>query len=633
MSTFKQIYNTLLEAHQTEQQKIASAIAKLKLEYGEQAATVIDRLLAEVDKHAKLLNEFRKTDAGKTPKLKLLDKPKRGMSQEAMEEENARRTEQFTQDMKRFNADINRLYQNKIDGLYPIYKEIEEFRIPDESCELTYVFGNYKVGKDTLIINMGPATVCDAAASGQCDLYCGGCCYAQNNETTHKLAIVKRFREKLQWKGMSAETLATQLAGAVTSKRKTQEVKYIRFNESGDFENPDDIAKLMKVVKQTNDILAKEGGKVQFYTYTHRSDLFAGYANKNPDLVIQGSGTLKSNNKVPFFVDNCFIGIPYDDAVNMVENGKLINTPEKRQELADMLQLDVAELPKTIVFCRGECFGCNYCKDKATKRLILIAYHGTGSKIAIVNRGAMDKLRKLMKTTITSVEQIPANVKGTIYTDLLKSNYYNENSVIDRLVTLCMQKKGSKGPVLDPLVLYPFYMELKAMTSADPNVKRVMTPLINPKTGKFLKSDEVQSYFADKVAKLQAYNQKIQQNQPAKLDVPVADDEEEEVAEGEISESLIESFKKNGIPLTEGASSLQTADLSNVNPSTIANLAMCGLLKTIKNFVPESEILKSAPSEVQPEAPTPAVAEPVAEPPTQAPVAENVFYKLFKDID
>ena len=65
--------------------------------------------------------------------------------------------------------------------------------------------GNHKIGKDTLIFNMGPAKTCPSKALGLCQLQDTNKCYAHRAEVQYsKTVLYYRIRQMNLWLAWSA---------------------------------------------------------------------------------------------------------------------------------------------------------------------------------------------------------------------------------------------------------------------------------------------------------------------------------------------------------------------------------------------------------------------------------------------
>lgn len=127
-------------------------------------------------------------------------------------------------------------------------------------------FGNHKLGDDTAIFNMCAAEDCPSKKLGLCEVVKKGItCYADKAERTYP--AVKPFRrcQQAYWRNTSARRITQDIIQRIGNRRKP--TRYFRFNESGDFNDQQDIEKLSEVSKGLKTI------GVTTYGYTARSDL------------------------------------------------------------------------------------------------------------------------------------------------------------------------------------------------------------------------------------------------------------------------------------------------------------------------------------------------------------------------
>ena len=181
--------------------------------------------------------------------------------------------------------------------------------------------GNHKLGKDTLIFNMGPATDCPSRQAGFCKV--ADKCYAMKAERMYKQSLPYRRRQADYWKTNDASKIAADLNKHLKRKFKVP-VAYVRFNESGDFYGQEDVEKLKAVARLVD---------ITIYGFTARSDL--NYEGLPDNLVINGSS---------FMVDNSFTAVPE------------------------------SEISSEDVKCEGNCRECDKCKSK-NGLAIKVAYH------------------------------------------------------------------------------------------------------------------------------------------------------------------------------------------------------------------------------------------------------------------
>lgn len=182
---------------------------------------------------------------------------------------------------------------------------------------MLFKYGNKKLSKDTLIFNMGTSTYCPSKKLKLCNH--PKKCYGLKAEKMFPNTLPYRIKQSILWNMLTAEQIAETFKKSISRRRLT--TKYIRFNESGDFNSQIDIEKLKEIANLIPDIT--------IYGYTHRKDL---NFNKLPDnLIINGSG---------FMVDNNF----------------------------------AATDQPTGTVCPTDCQKCTLCKTKG-KKLIEVKYH------------------------------------------------------------------------------------------------------------------------------------------------------------------------------------------------------------------------------------------------------------------
>jgi hypothetical protein len=200
---------------------------------------------------------------------------------------------------------------------------------------LKYSQGNRKIGSDTMIINISSAKDCSAGKAGNCPLYENGRCYAMKAERIYPQVLPYREAQKAIWNRYSAHAIANEIIDI--NKGKRNKFKYLRLNESGDFQGQADVWKLSTIA----DTLKAEGIKV--YTYTHQKDL--DYTGLSDNLTINSSWKDKD-------IHNKFLSYP----------AKTVNR---------IMRL---KTNKKIINCIGDCSKCNACKSN-NNLTILCAIH------------------------------------------------------------------------------------------------------------------------------------------------------------------------------------------------------------------------------------------------------------------
>lgn len=151
-----------------------------------------------------------------------------------------------------------------------------------------YKKGNLKLGKDILVFNMGSSTNCPARNRGLCQAE--DQCYAFKAERQFPTVLPFREAQAKIWKDKPVRWFINEIQGVIDRARKNK-IKYVRFNESGDFESTRDILKLKGIAQ------AFETQGIVFYGYTARKDLLSLIMTDTPrNLVINGSGFMVHNN-------------------------------------------------------------------------------------------------------------------------------------------------------------------------------------------------------------------------------------------------------------------------------------------------------------------------------------------------
>ena len=156
--------------------------------------------------------------------------------------------------------------------------------VNDENI-MPFAQGNHKLPKTTWIINLGTSGLCPGRALGTCG--CCNVCYAHKAETQYKEStIAYRLLQTIRWRRLTAEQIAEQLLKKHKRAREYK-MKALRFNESGDVFDEQDIDKMSKIA----DILSQEG--IAVYTYSSRKDL--DWSRKSKNLIVNGSGWMCDN--------------------------------------------------------------------------------------------------------------------------------------------------------------------------------------------------------------------------------------------------------------------------------------------------------------------------------------------------
>lgn len=238
-------------------------------------------------------------------------------------------------------------------------------------------FGNAKVGENTLIINMGPATSCPSAERGLCPI--AGKCYAARDEGLYpKTAIPYRERQKEYWLGNPAEQIAFDiqeimegydrlhmnrqkkaLEKAKKAHKKRPDVKpakkIVRWNESGDFHSHECVEKLIAIAELTPDIL--------HYTYTHRTDLIELLEGRPKNLVVQVSvDSIEDARKYNAMGFNAF----FTDTTISIRNKKKVEGLDPHEGATKILR---EKYGKSALICKWSCEECSLCKVNHAKTI------------------------------------------------------------------------------------------------------------------------------------------------------------------------------------------------------------------------------------------------------------------------
>jgi len=193
--------------------------------------------------------------------------------------------------------------------------------------------GNYKLPTSTAIYNLSSAHSCPSFKLGFCQAILKKgkkagthVCYAKRSENSSR-PFVQPYRDaqKKYWETITAEEFVTQFL-LINSTRNNPWTS-LRFNESGDFHNQNDLDKVEKVARLLNRF------NVKTYCYSARKDL--NFKNVR-HLIVSGSGFQKEG------IPNIFL---------MIEDKK--------------------DRPKGYGVCKGDCRVCNRCQVRGSKMVIL----------------------------------------------------------------------------------------------------------------------------------------------------------------------------------------------------------------------------------------------------------------------
>lgn len=155
---------------------------------------------------------------------------------------------------------------------------------------LKYSIGNKKIGRDTIIFNMGSASNCPSDELGYCDFGNKGNkkCYALKSERLWPQVLPYRNAQEEYWKNTEREQIAEDVLTALGQHRK---IKFVRFNESGDFWGIECIEKLGYIATKVNESFPK----VKIYGYSNRKDLRNFFHLLPKNVIVNGSGFMIHN--------------------------------------------------------------------------------------------------------------------------------------------------------------------------------------------------------------------------------------------------------------------------------------------------------------------------------------------------
>lgn len=197
--------------------------------------------------------------------------------------------------------------------------------------------GSEKIGDDTIIINTNHPLNCYCSKKGYCNMKKD--CYAKKSSNIYINSCLYNLAAEINFKKLSAKKIISDIEGVI--KSADSDIKFIRFNETGDFINYDLFKKANKIATyfmKKYDIIS--------YTYTHNKELES-YINDivNSNIVLNYSYNVKTS----LDVKKCIV-------INKSEIYNYIND-------------------NNYVICGGVCSNCSYCKNKKDNRTIIFVNH------------------------------------------------------------------------------------------------------------------------------------------------------------------------------------------------------------------------------------------------------------------
>lgn len=197
--------------------------------------------------------------------------------------------------------------------------------------------GNEKIGDDTIIINTNHALNCFCSKKGYCNMKKD--CYAKKSSNIYINSCLYNLAAEINFKNLSAEKIILDIEGVINSA--DSDIKFIRFNEAGDFINYDLFKKANKIATyfmKKYDIIS--------YTYTHNKELEEYITDiYDSNIVLNYSYDVKTS----LDVKKCIV-INKSDIYNYINDNNY-------------------------VICGGVCSNCSYCKNKKEKRAVIFVNH------------------------------------------------------------------------------------------------------------------------------------------------------------------------------------------------------------------------------------------------------------------
>ena len=139
-----------------------------------------------------------------------------------------------------------------------------------------YSIGNLKLSTNTLIFNLTSAKDCPSKQKGLCKVC--KICYARKSELRFPKVLAYRDRQTKYWDLHNTIEICGDMHRIL---KKRPYIRFLRYNEAGDFRNQLDVDKLSDIagfIKRNYDVVT--------YGYTARSDLDFSKAQ----FIVRGSG-------------------------------------------------------------------------------------------------------------------------------------------------------------------------------------------------------------------------------------------------------------------------------------------------------------------------------------------------------
>lgn len=232
---------------------------------------------------------------------------------------------------------------NDTDKLISIVKEFKGLSATSKANEyvnnrvMPVKIGNEKIGDDTIIINANHALNCYCSKKGYCNMKKD--CYAKKSSNQYINSCLYNLAAEINFKKLSVKKIIADIEAVIEAA--DTDIKFIRFNEAGDFSSYDMFKKADKIAayfKNNYDIIS--------YTYTHNIELEDNIKDiDNSNIVLNYSYDVKTL----LSVKKCIV-------INKSDIYKYLND-------------------SNYVICGGVCSSCSYCKNKNEKRTVIFVNH------------------------------------------------------------------------------------------------------------------------------------------------------------------------------------------------------------------------------------------------------------------
>ena len=165
-------------------------------------------------------------------------------------------------------------------------------------------------------------------------------CYAKKSRNQYINSCLYNLATEINFKRLSVEKIITDIEAII--KTADTDIKFIRFNESGDFISYDMFKKANKIAtyfKNKYDIVS--------YSYTHNIELKDNIKDIDKSNIVLN---YSYNVKTSLDVKKCIV-INKSDIYNYIDDND------------------------NYVICGGTCSNCSYCKNKKEKRAVIFVNH------------------------------------------------------------------------------------------------------------------------------------------------------------------------------------------------------------------------------------------------------------------